>query len=93
MNYIFMIKLGELQFLRRSLLSGAHKFKKKFDQIIPIALLTFFKQQLMKINKLAVVGYSFGDSHINETMKEWLKDKSKTIEVYDPYKKTTPEGI
>jgi len=86
-------KLGELQFLRRSLLSGAHKFKKKFDQIIPIALLTFFKQQLMKINKLTVVGYSFGDSHINETMKEWLKDKSKIIEVYDPYKKTTPKGF
>jgi hypothetical protein len=85
--------LGELQFLRRSLLSGAHKFQDKFDQIIPISLLSFFKKQLLNTSYLTVIGYSFGDSHINEALKEWLIDESRTVEIYDPFITSIPEGF
>jgi hypothetical protein len=84
---------GKLQFLRRSLLSGAHKFQGRFDQIIPISLLKFFIQQLSVTNNLAVIGYSFGDSHINDAMKNWLTDSSKTIEIYDPFRSSVPDGF
>ena len=84
---------GELQFLRRSLLSGAHKFKGQFDQIIPVSLLQFFKQQLNDTEQLAVIGYSFGDEHINDALKQWLERKSRTIVVYDPYRSDIPDGF
>lgn len=84
---------GELQFLRRSLLSGAHKFKGKFDQIIPVSLLEFFTEQLKSTDHLAVIGYSFGDEHINDALKNWLECKSKAIEIYDPYRSDIPNGF
>lgn len=84
---------GELQFLRRSLLSGAHKFKGQFDQIIPVSLLQFFTQQLKSTEQLTVIGYSFGDEHINDALKEWLECKSRVIEVYDPCINDIPVGF
>ncbi|WP_288129835.1 SIR2 family protein [Microbulbifer sp.] len=84
---------GELQFLRRSLLSGAHKFKGQFDQIIPVSLLEFFTQQLKATDHLTVIGYSFGDEHINVVLEKWLECKSKTIEIYDPYRSNIPDGF
>ncbi|WP_161599049.1 SIR2 family protein [Aidingimonas lacisalsi] len=84
---------GELQFLRRSLLSGAHKFKGQFDQIIPVSLLQFFKKQLNATDQLTVIGYSFGDEHINDALKQWLECKSRTIVVYDPYRSYIPDGF
>jgi hypothetical protein len=86
-------RTGELQFLRRSLLSGAHKFKGQFDQIIPVSLLKFFTQQLKSTEQLTVIGYSFGDDHINDALKEWLECKSRTIEIYDPYRSDIPDGF
>jgi hypothetical protein len=85
--------LGELQFLRRSLLSGAHKFQDRFDQIIPISLLSFFKKQLINTSYLTVIGYSFGDPHINDALVEWLSDESRTIEIYDPFITSVPKGF
>ncbi|MDN5506587.1 MAG: SIR2 family protein [Comamonas sp.] len=84
---------GKLQFLRRSLLSGAHKFQGCFDQIIPISLLKLFIRQLSATNSLAVIGYSFGDSHINDAMRNWLTDSSKTIEIYDPFRSGVPDSF
>ena len=85
--------LGELQFLRRSLLSGAHKFQDRFDQIIPISLLSFFKKRLINTSYLTVIGYSFGDPHINDALVEWLSDESRTIEIYDPFITSVPKGF
>lgn len=84
---------GELQFLRRSLLSGAHNFKGQFEQIIPVSLLQFFVQQLKSTEHLTVIGYSFGDEHINHALKEWLECNSNIIEVYDPYISDVPVGF
>lgn len=85
--------LNELQFLRRSLLSGEHKFKNQFEQIIPHALLTFFKKQLKTTNDLTIIGYSFGDYHINKIIKNWLEDESNKVEIYDPYRISIPKDF
>jgi hypothetical protein len=42
-------------------------------------LLFEFKKQLENINKLIVIGYSFGDIHINKYLKEWIKDKNNQL--------------
>ncbi|CAG8868676.1 hypothetical protein [Pseudomonas fluorescens] len=83
-------KNGEIQFLRRSLLSGAHKFKGTFDQIAPIAFFEEFKNRMSAITELDVIGYGFGDHHINEVLQQWLNAPNVSINIYDPFCKATP---
>jgi len=63
---------GEMQFLRRSILSGMHKFKTKVGQNMPEEILPIFRQNLNFVSDLVVVGYGFADVHINQILKEWL---------------------
>lgn len=78
---------NEFQFLRRSLLSGAHKFQDHNNQIIPIGFLNLFQKRLDQIDDLTVIGYSFGDGHINLIINNWLKGKNKSVTIYDPRSK------
>lgn len=84
---------NKLQFLRRSLLTGAHKFKGLFEQIAPIALFDAFKEQLHMVDELVVIGYGFGDFHINDVLSLWINDKSKKITIYDPYRESIPSCL
>jgi len=83
-------KDGEIQFLRRSLLSGAHKFKGTFDQIAPEAFFEEFKKRMAAITELDVIGYGFGDFHINEVIRKWLGTPNVSMNIYDPYRKSIP---
>lgn len=84
---------GELQFLRRSLLSGAHKFQGSFDQIAPLAFFKEFKNRMALVTELDVIGYGFGDFHINSVLSQWLSEKSGSINIYDPYRKNVPSDF
>ncbi|WP_449101220.1 hypothetical protein [Pseudomonas veronii] len=86
-------KDGEIQFLRRSLLSGAHKFKGDFDQIAPIAFFEEFKNRMEAITELDVIGYGFGDHHVNEVLQQWLEAPNVSINIYDPYCKSIPSAL
>jgi len=82
---------GELQFLRRSLLSGAHKFKGRFEQVAPVAFFQEFKRRITKVTELDVIGYGFGDFHINEVMGAWLRSGDVKLNIYDPYRENIPQ--
>ncbi|MBU9443900.1 hypothetical protein KTE62_19500 [Burkholderia multivorans] len=84
---------GELQFLRRSLLSGAHKFQGTFDQIAPLAFFNEFKKRMALVTELDVIGYGFGDSHINSVLSQWLNKTSGLLNIYDPHRKITPPEL
>lgn len=86
-------KDGVLQFLRRSLLSGAHKFKGTFDQIAPVAFFEEFKKRMCTITELDVIGYGFGDTHINEVIQKWLETPNVSMNIYDPYCKSIPSFL
>ncbi|WP_371364539.1 hypothetical protein ACA097_16280 [Pseudomonas sp. QL9] len=86
-------KNGELQFLRRSLLSGSHKFSKTFDQIAPRALFEEFKNRINHSCEIDVIGYGFGDPHINNTIKNWLINPKNKLTIYDPYRTTAPDFL
>ena len=83
----------ELQFLRRSLLSGAHKFQGKYEQIAPLALLEAFKAHLKSLDELVVIGYGFGDDHINNVIYSWLSRKDNKVIIYDPFRDSVPECL
>ena len=82
-----------LQFLRRSLLSGGHKFQGKFGQIVPVEFLKLFQEQLTKIDHLTVIGYGFGDGHINTILNRWMGVGVNKMVIYDPYRFKEPEFL
>lgn len=84
---------GELQFLRRSLLSGGHKFDGIFDQIVPTAFLEEFKSRISYISELDVIGYGFGDIHINNIILDWLRRPDATMTIFDPHRKFIPDDF
>lgn len=83
---------GELQFLRRSLLSGAHKFKGHFDQIAPLAFFNEFNKRMTSVTELDVIGYGFGDVHVNAVIAEWI-DGDVHMNIFDPHRKVLPIGF
>ncbi|WP_253820477.1 hypothetical protein [Vibrio pectenicida] len=84
---------GELQFLRRSLLSGGHKFKGKFEQIAPVALFEAFESRINNVQELVVIGYGFGDEHVNEVMLKWLSNSNNQLTISNPYCEEIPDFL
>jgi len=84
---------GELQFLRRSLLSGGHKFKGKFEQIAPVALFDAFESRINNVQELVVIGYGFGDEHVNEVMLKWLSNSNNHLTICNPYCEGIPDFL
>ena len=84
---------GEMQFLRRSLLAGAHKYDRRGSQVIPWPLLRHFRSYINHLQVLICVGYSFGDSHINQVIREWLEfGQKRRVVVVGPEVESIPHG-
>ncbi len=76
---------GEMQFLRRSILAGAHKFDPHHSQVIPSEFLEYFRTYLNHITTLVSIGYGFGDRHVNQVIREWLEFNSERhLTIVDP---------
>lgn len=76
---------GEMQFLRRTLLSGAHKFTDKMSQLAPPEFLKLFESYINFADELVCIGYGFGDSHIDTVIRKWLSfSRERNLEVVNP---------
>lgn len=85
---------GEMQFLRRSILSGAYKFDHRMSQTLPKKLLDHFKSNLNYVSTLVCAGYGFGDNHVDQVIKDWLSFSSeRRLEIIDPYRKEVPPSL
>jgi len=85
---------GKIQFLRKSLLSGAHKFTEKLSQIAPPEFLSLFKGNLNYVDELICIGYSFGDKHIDDQIVEWMSFlKSRRLSIINPGINSCPEKM
>jgi len=85
---------GLMQFLRRSLLAGAYKFDERVSHNLPKSMLKHFRANLNFVTHLKVIGYSFGDIHINTVLREWLQFAGeRTIEIVDPQPKGIPSFL
>jgi hypothetical protein len=85
---------GVMQFLRRSLLSGAFKFDNRYSQVLPLRILDHFKTNIRYLSNLICIGYGFGDIHINQVIREWLERSSeKHIEIVGPGIKNIPSFL
>ena len=87
----YMDEQGILQFLRRSLLAGAYKFDPRRSHVLPQRMLKHFQENLNFVSDLACIGYSFGDSHVNTTIREWLELTSeRRLEIVAPIDQPVP---
>lgn len=83
---------GEMQFLRRTLLSGAHKFSGKISQLAPPEFLKLFESNINFADDLVCIGYGFGDSHIDKVIRNWLSySRGRTLEIVNPGIKSISE--
>ena len=74
---IFKDKEETIQFLRKTLLSGAHKFSGNPQQIAPPEFLKLFESYINYSTDVICVGYGFGDAHIDSVIKKWLSFSEK----------------
>lgn len=83
---------GEVQYLGRSLLTGAYKFPEPRSlRLRNHDLLSHFLFNMNYISKLIVIGYGFGDIHVNHTIREWLDiTTERTLEIVDPQRTAVP---
>jgi len=85
---------GELQFLRRTLLAGKFKFSKEITQNAPKELILLFEEKINDFENLIIIGYSLGDSNINEIIKKWVMSQEKRfIYIIDPSMKSLLPNI
>lgn len=75
----------ELQFLRRTPVAGAFKFEGRASYNAPGELVEFFANKLNEFEELVVIGYSWGDRHLNGPIEKWLAaDPDRRIVNVDP---------
>lgn len=85
---------GEMQFLRRTLLSGAKKFHEQSSQVLPKSMLKHFASNLNFLQCLICIGYGFGDQHINLIIKDWLEQSSeRSIKIVSPRAGGVPDFL
>jgi hypothetical protein len=76
---------GVMQFLQRSLVAGTHKFDNRHRQVIPKEFLKQFESNINFVTTLICIGYSFGDLHINQVLRDWLeRTPDRRLEVVSP---------
>jgi len=74
-----------MQFLQRSLVAGTHKFDNRHGQVIPKEFLKQFESNINFVSTLICIGYSFGDLHINQVLRDWLeRSPDRRLEVVSP---------
>lgn len=85
---------GEMQFLRRTLLSGAKKFHDQSSQVLPKSMLKHFASNINFLQCLICIGYGFGDQHINLIIKDWLEQSSeRSIKIVSPRAGGVPDFL
>lgn len=85
---------GIMQFLRRSLLAGTHKFDDHHPQTLPKSMLKHFRVNLNFVTKLVCIGYGFGDQHVNNILGDWLKSSaSRHLEIVAPGISVIPDFL
>ena len=91
---VYTDEMGEMQFLRRSLLAGAYKFDPRSSQVLPRPLLKHFHSYVNYLQSLICIGYGFGDGHINQVMREWLEfSADRRLVIVRPDATSIPEGF
>lgn len=85
---------GELDIISKSMLTGGRKYSKTSKIKKGEEKLKIFDDALMKLDELTIIGYGFGDKHINFRLSNaMLLNKNLTIRIVDPINCKPPEVL
>jgi hypothetical protein len=85
---------GQMNFLRRTLLSGAQKFHEHGTQVLPKSMLKHFRANLNFLGRLICIGYGFGDHHVNESISNWLSfSAERKLDIVGPGVTSVPSFL
>jgi hypothetical protein len=84
----------EVQFLRRTTLSGAFKYSTYKDQVLPKGFLGVFQAMINYVTNLVAIGYGFEDVHVNDVVRRWLElTTDRRLEIVDPSRTLVPSDF
>ena len=76
---------GQPKVLGRTLLASAARLTDPYPQLLERRLLEYFRANLSTAHRLVSIGYSFGDSDINEVVQDWLAGaEARRLEIVVP---------
>jgi hypothetical protein len=93
-EYLYEDENGTVQFLRHAFVTGAFKFDPQYPQTFPSRVLDSFEAYIRFVSDLVIIGYGFGDTHINEVIRTWVQqNKDRRITIVDPHRTTIPDSL
>jgi hypothetical protein len=91
---MYLDQAKEIQFLRRTILSGAFKYSARIDQVLPKGFMGVFQAMINYATNLVSIGYGFEDLHVNTVVRGWLEVASdRRLEIVDPSRKLVPPDL
>lgn len=82
---------GKMKFLKYSILTGGYKYSETFDPKPGEEKLQLMDEILKSVDELTVVGYGFGDDHVNLRLyNSMLLNKNLSMMIVDPYISNVP---
>lgn len=80
--------------LKQSVLSGGYKYSETINHRDGEEKMDLLDEVLNKVDEVAIIGYSFGDSHINNRIvKAMYKNEKLRVEIIDPGYNKVPEVL
>jgi len=78
-------ELGEIQFLRPTIVSGDKKLNATFDPNQEEPIMSLFSSGLAQVDELYIIGYSFSDEHINNRIIRAMHlNDNLTLQIINP---------
>lgn len=85
---------GALNIISRAMLTGGRKYSKTTNHKKGEEKLALFDDVLRETDELTVIGYSFGDSHVNSrVLNAMVLNAEMKIRIVDPVYRPTPEFL
>ncbi|PIY53061.1 MAG: hypothetical protein COZ01_05095 [Zetaproteobacteria bacterium CG_4_10_14_0_8_um_filter_55_43] len=85
---------GTLDIICRAMLTGGHKYSKTTNPKKGEEKLALFEQVLRDTDELTVIGYSFGDPHVNyRVLNAMVLNAEMKIRIVDPVHRPKPEFL
>ncbi|MCT8335798.1 hypothetical protein NUH30_19080 [Leptospira sp. 85282-16] len=85
---------GDLDVITKSMLTGGKKYSKTLKPKKGEEKLLLFEEVLNTTDELLIIGYGFGDKHVNfRIIDQMAKKKNFSIRIIDPIKIRLPESF
>jgi hypothetical protein len=85
---------GEMDLISKAMLTGGKKYSKTANSKKGEEKLGMFDDILNRIDELTIIGYGFGDKHVNFRISNAMaRRENLSIRIIDPHLKKTPEFL